>query len=255
MDAAFEDDELARRSRSGDPRALATLYRRHAPALMEYLRRLCGNPADAEDVLQETFLRVFEGRGRYSGRGRFRSWLFTIATRLAHDRHRRRRRQSGLTAEDVIRITPNAQGKQTPGPQGNLSDLAPEELVTRVIAAQNVDSAELVKILRPLIPQYGQLAAVAEPNIVIINDHADNIQRLIKIIEQIDVADEDEIVMVQLEHAWVGTVVAMLERVAPDQIGQSAVGPQRINLVANERNNTLVVRGKSLPVAEGGDAW
>jgi general secretion pathway protein D len=155
-----------------------------------------------------------------------------------------------MPSGDVIRITPNAQGKQTPGPQGDLSTLAPEELVTRVIAAQNVDSAELVKILRPLIPQYGQLAAVAEPNIVIINDHADNIQRLMKIIEQIDVAEEDEIVMVQLEHAWVGTVVAMLERVAPDQIGQSAVGPQKINLVANERNNTLVVRGKTLPVAE-----
>jgi general secretion pathway protein D len=42
----------------------------------------------------------------------------------------------------------------------------------------------------------------------------------------------------------------MLERVAPDQIGQGAVGPQKINLVANERNNTLVVRGKSRPVAE-----
>ena len=91
---------------------------------------------------------------------------------------------------------------------------------------------------------------MAEPNIVIINDHADNIQRLMKIIEQIDVADEDEIVLVQLEHAWVGTVIAMLERVAPDQIGQSAVGPQTINLVANERNNTLVVRGKPRPVAE-----
>jgi general secretion pathway protein D len=155
-----------------------------------------------------------------------------------------------MPSGDVIRITPNAQGKQTPGQQGALSELAPEELVTRVIAAQNVDSAELVKILRPLIPQYGQLAAVAEPNIVIINDHADNIQRLMAIIEQIDVADEDEIVMVQLEHAWVGTVVAMLERVAPDQIGQGAVGPQKINLVANERNNTLVVRGKSRPVAE-----
>ena len=155
-----------------------------------------------------------------------------------------------MPSGDVIRITPNAQGKQTPGQQGALSELAPEELVTRVIAAQNVDSAELVKILRPLIPQYGQLAAVAEPNIVIINDHADNIQRLIAIIEQIDVADEDEIVMVDLEHAWVGTVVAMLERVAPDQIGQGAVGPQKINLVANERNNTLVVRGKSRPVAE-----
>ncbi len=155
-----------------------------------------------------------------------------------------------MPSGDVIRITPNAQGKQTPGPGGSLTDMAPEELVTRVIAAQNVDSAELVKILRPLMAQYGHLAAVAEPNIVIVSDHANNIQRLMEIIEEIDVVDEDEIILVQLEHTWVGTVVAMLERVAPDQIGQGAVGPQKINLVASERNNSLVVRGKSRPVAE-----
>ncbi|HEY5646567.1 MAG TPA: secretin N-terminal domain-containing protein [Pseudomonadales bacterium] len=155
-----------------------------------------------------------------------------------------------MPSGDVIRITPNAQGKQTPGPEGALNQMAAEELVTRVIAAQNVDSAELVKILRPLMAQYGHLAAVAEPNIVIVSDHANNIQRLMKIIQEIDVVDDDEIVMVQLDHTWVGNVVAMLERVAPDQIGQSAAGPQKINLVANERNNTLVVRGKSRPVAE-----
>ncbi|MCB1684039.1 MAG: type II secretion system secretin GspD [Pseudomonadales bacterium] len=155
-----------------------------------------------------------------------------------------------MPSGDVIRITPNAQGKQTPGPDGKLTDIAPEELVTRVIAAQNVDSAELVKILRPLIPQYGHIAAVAQPNIVIISDHADNIVRLMEIIEEIDVADEDEVVIVDLEHAWVGTVVAMLEQVAPDSIGKSVAGPQRIQVVANERNNTLVLRGKQRPVAE-----
>ena len=155
-----------------------------------------------------------------------------------------------MPSGDVIRVIPNAQGKQTPGPDGDLSSIASEELVTRVIAAQNVESAELVKILRPLIPQYGHIAAVAKPNIVIISDHADNLLRLMEIVEQIDVADEDEIVMVNLEHAWVGTVVALLEKVAPDQIGRGAAGPQRIQLIANERNNTLVVRGKSRPVAE-----
>lgn len=155
-----------------------------------------------------------------------------------------------MPSGDVINVIPNAQGKQMPGPEGELGEIAPEELVTRVIAAQNVDSAELVKILRPLIPQYGHIAAVAQPNIVIISDHADNIKRLMQIIEQIDVADEDQIVMVNLEHAWVGTVVALLEKVAPDQIGRAATGPQRIQLIANERNNSLVVRGKPRPVAE-----
>lgn len=157
---------------------------------------------------------------------------------------------TAVPSGDVIRIQQNATGKQTPGTSGDLSSVAPEELVTRVIAAQNVDSAELVKILRPLIPQYGHIASVAEPNVVIISDHADNIIRLKRIIANIDVSDEEDVVMVPLKDAWVGTVVAILEKVAPEQIGRNAKGPQRIQIIANERNNSLVLRGKPRPIAE-----
>jgi general secretion pathway protein D len=151
---------------------------------------------------------------------------------------------------DVVRIQQNATGKQTPGSRGALTEVAPEELVTRVVSAQNVESAELVKILRPLIPQYGHIAAVAVPNVVIISDHADNILRLMRMIEQIDIADEEEIIVVPLKEAWVGTIVALLEKVAPDQMGRNAQGPQRIQIIANERNNSLVLKGKPRPVAE-----
>lgn len=157
---------------------------------------------------------------------------------------------TAVPSGDVIRIQQNATGKQGPGVQGDLGSIAPEELVTRVIAAQNVDSAELVKILRPLIPQYGHIASVAQPNVVIISDHADNIVRLKKLIQQIDVSDEEEVVMVALKDAWVGTVVAILEKVAPEQIGRNAKGPQRIQIIANERNNSIVLRGKPRPIAE-----
>ncbi|MEM1432792.1 MAG: type II secretion system secretin GspD [Pseudomonadota bacterium] len=150
----------------------------------------------------------------------------------------------------VVRIQQNALGKQTPGVRGKLSKVAPEELVTRVISAQNVSSSELLKILRPLIPQYGHIAAVDQPNIVIISDHADNILRLTRIIQQIDVADEDELIVRPMEHAWVGSVVAVLEKVAPDQIGRGAKGPQRVRLIANENNNTLIVKGNARPAAE-----
>ncbi len=157
---------------------------------------------------------------------------------------------TAVPSGNVIRIQQNATGKQTPGTKGDLGDVAPEELVTRVIAAQNVDSAELVKILRPLIPQYGHIASVAEPNVVIISDHADNIIRLKRIIANIDVSDEEDVVMFPLKEAWVGNVVEILERVAPDQIGRNAKGPQRVQIIANERNNSLVLRGKPRPIAE-----
>ena len=157
---------------------------------------------------------------------------------------------TAVPSGDIIRIQQNATGKQTPGAPGDLGAVAPEELVTRVIAAQNVDSAELVKILRPLIPQYGHIASVAQPNVVIISDHADNILRLKKLIADIDVSDEEDVVMLPLKDAWVGSVVSILERVAPDQIGRNAKGPQTVQIIANERNNSLVLRGKPRPIAE-----
>jgi general secretion pathway protein D len=162
-------------------------------------------------------------------------------------------RVNGFAAIDdgkVVRIQQQALAKQSGSPLDTAPKLSGEQIVTRVIPAQNVDSAELVKILRPMIPQYGHIAAIAQPNVVIISDHAENIVRLMRLIEQIDVSDEDEVVVVPMKEAFVGTIVELLERVAPEQIGRNAKGPQRIQVIANERNNSLVLRGKPRPVAE-----
>ncbi len=138
--------------------------------------------------------------------------------------------------------------KQTGGGDDGLAR-ARQAMVTQVIAAQNVAAAELVKILRPIIPQYGHIAAVAKPNVVILSDHADNIERLMRIVAEIDVANEEEFVVRPLTFAWVGSVVTILEKVAPDQLGESGPGPQVVQVIANERNNSLILRGKSRPVA------
>ena len=65
-------------------------------------------------------------------------------------------RTHGYTAVksgDTIRVEQQAKGKQNPGASGSISTIPPDELLTRVISAQNVESTELMKILRPLIPQ------------------------------------------------------------------------------------------------------
>ena len=126
---------------------------------------------------------------------------------------------------------------------------ARQAIVIQVVPAQNVAAAELVKILRPIIPQYGHIAAVAKPNVVILSDHADNIERLMRIVAEIDVANEEEFVVRPLTWAWVGAVVTILEKVAPEQLGESGPGPQVVQVIANERNNSLILRGKSRPVA------
>ena len=157
---------------------------------------------------------------------------------------------TAVPSGNVIRIQQSATGKQTPGAAGNLNTAAPEELLTEVIAVQNTASEELIKLLRPLIPQYGHIGSVSNPNVVIISDHADNIVRLKKLIREIDVADDDEVMMIPLKEAWVGSVIAILERIAPDQVGAAAKGPSRVQVIANERNNSLVLRGKPQPISK-----
>ena len=157
---------------------------------------------------------------------------------------------TAVPSGNVIRIQQSATGKQTPGAAGNLDTAAPEELLTEVIAVQNTASEELIKLLRPLIPQYGHIGSVSNPNVVIISDHADNIVRLKKLIREIDVADDDEVIMIPLKEAWVGSVIAILERIAPDQVGAAAKGPSRVQVIANERNNSLVLRGKPQPMSK-----
>ena len=123
------------------------------------------------------------------------------------------------------------------------------QLVTRVVPLSHVPASELVKTLRPLMPQTAHIASIDDPNVLVLADYVSNISRLMVLIEQTDVVDEDEIVHRQLEHAWVGTVAAILEEIAPEQLGRGAKGPQGVQMVANERNNALILKGKLAPIA------
>jgi RNA polymerase sigma factor (sigma-70 family) len=87
------DDDLMVQYRAGDERAFEVLYHRHANSIHGYLRRLVGDAALAEDLLQVTFLSVVRGRGRCEPRVNLRAWLFAVATNAARDALRRARRR------------------------------------------------------------------------------------------------------------------------------------------------------------------
>ena len=150
----------------------------------------------------------------------------------------------------VVEVLQNTTVKQSGSDGVNLDDAAASQLVTRVIPLAHVEASEIVKTIRPLMPQAAHVAAIENPNVLILADFASNISRLTRLIEQTDVVDEDEIVHRELEHAWVGTVAAILEEIAPDQLGRGATGPQAVQIVANERNNSLILKGKLEPIAD-----
>jgi RNA polymerase sigma-70 factor, ECF subfamily len=89
-------DQLAMAARSGDPAALATLYEKLGPSLLGFLQHLLKDRSAAEDLLHDTFLRLFEGRGSYRPRGNLKAWLFTVARRLAMDTLRADKRHREL---------------------------------------------------------------------------------------------------------------------------------------------------------------
>ncbi|XOV90016.1 MAG: type II secretion system secretin GspD [Pseudomonadota bacterium] len=147
-------------------------------------------------------------------------------------------------AGGVERIVQQVLAKQSGNPLDFVTGPDGEELVTRVLPVLNTDPNELVKILRPLIPQYGHIAGILQPNALIISDHAGNIERLTEIVQRIDVSDQSVVEIIQLKEAWVEDMVALLEQVAPEQIGKGAKGPNRVNIVASERTNSMVIRGE-----------
>ena len=85
------------RLQKGEDTALNELMARWQQPLVSFILRYTGNAEDALDLAQETFVRVFESRDRYEPRGRFSTWLFTIATNLCHNQARWHARHPTVT--------------------------------------------------------------------------------------------------------------------------------------------------------------
>ncbi|MFP6801812.1 MAG: type II secretion system secretin GspD [Pseudomonadales bacterium] len=149
---------------------------------------------------------------------------------------------------NITKIVQQVLAKQSANPRDFLRPAQSEELVTAVIPVRNSASENLVKILRPLIPQYGHVAGISSPNVLIISDHAGNIARLTEIVNRIDIADNQTVEIIGLKDAWVEDIVELLEELAPEQIGKGAKGPNRVTIVASERTNSMVVKGEKATV-------
>ena len=108
-----EEAQIARGLRRRDPDLLDALIEQYQHRLLRYLLHLTGNRAVAEDLFQETWLRVLEKGHQYDGRNRFVSWLMSIGHNVAID-HLRKRNPSSLDEmkdpEDGAPFEPEAKG-------------------------------------------------------------------------------------------------------------------------------------------------
>src|SRR3982074_3768524 len=91
MPQDMTDEELLAAYQQGDAGAFELLLRRHRAPLFTFLLRMLGDREKAEDLAQETFLRVIKGAHAWEERSRFQSWMYAIARNLCTDRARRDR--------------------------------------------------------------------------------------------------------------------------------------------------------------------
>ena len=137
------DSEVAQ-LRRGDLDALAALLARYQNRLYRYLLRLVREPATAEDLFQQTWLRVAERIRHYDARRSFEAWLFTVARNIAID-HLRRLRPESLDEENAFGETRASEMRSTEAPA--FEQALSRERAGRVAAAM----AEMPVIYREVL--------------------------------------------------------------------------------------------------------
>lgn len=151
---------------------------------------------------------------------------------------------SAVPVGDVIKIVPDVSAKQGPIPVTTPAQRGDgDEMVTQVVKVEYVPAAQLVPILRPLIPQQGHLAAYAASNSLVISDRAANIERIIQIIRRIDVPDDQQIEVIPLVHAPASEVVRIVAALNKREAKGGGQRSEQPTLVADDRTNSVLLGG------------
>jgi len=148
---------------------------------------------------------------------------------------------AAVTSGNIVKIIPNATARQYAGPIGTGGSKGPDDIVTQIVQVKNIGAAQLVPILRPLVPQYGHLVAHPGSNMLIISDRAANVRRIMSIVRRIDQASDDEIEVVPLQHASAAEVVRVMTTLMQQPRADGA--PVTTNLVADARTNSVLIGG------------
>ncbi len=171
-----------------------------------------------------------------------------------------------VPAGKVIKIIPNTDARQVPANDlpDNVSSTS-DEIVTQIITMKNISAAQLVPLLRPLIPQYGHLAAYPSANMLIISDRASNVSRIVRIVARMDESGDEPIEVIALHNASAADVVRIVTSLNQGQ-GADGAGAA-VKVVADERTNSILLTGEKsqrlrlkalivnmdTPLATGGD--
>jgi general secretion pathway protein D len=148
-----------------------------------------------------------------------------------------------VPAGKVIKIIPNTDARQLPSIDlPNSVSSTSDEIVTQIITMKNVSAAQLVPLLRPLIPQQGHLAAYPSGNMLIISDRASNVSRIMKIIQRMDESGDEPTEVIPLKNASATELVRTVNLLSQGQAAEGAGAA--VKVVADERTNSVLISGE-----------
>jgi general secretion pathway protein D len=150
-----------------------------------------------------------------------------------------------LESGGIVKIVPDANARQMPNI--DLPDRLngeSDELVTQIVAVENVNAAQLVPVLRPLMPNAGHMAAYPPSNILILSDRASNVNRLLRIVRRIDQAGDNDVDIINLQHATASEVVRVVNTFFQQQAQEGAAGGSPTRVIADDRSNSVLIGGE-----------
>ncbi|WP_232305582.1 type II secretion system secretin GspD [Gilvimarinus polysaccharolyticus] len=156
----------------------------------------------------------------------------------------------GFTAVEngeVVRIVPNrdARSLAIPTQETGTNLNAQDMYMTQVVQLENISAAKLLPVLRPLVPQHGHISAYDPSNAIIVTDTRANIERLLKVIAQIDKAAVVSTELVELRYAQADAIVKVIQQLEkPDAQRGNASAP--VTVVADTRINGVLVNGDDM---------
>ncbi|MBK6727175.1 MAG: type II secretion system secretin GspD [Xanthomonadales bacterium] len=144
-----------------------------------------------------------------------------------------------VPAGDVVKVLPEAIAVQDGAASSPVR--GPDSLTTRVIPLKYVSPNALLTVLRPLIPQSGQIVASPSGNAIIVTDRAGNVARIENIIGRIDTASDSSVEAIPLQHANAQEVASTLNKLG----GSESNGSKPAMVVADARTNSILLSGDS----------
>jgi len=149
---------------------------------------------------------------------------------------------SAIPSGNVVKVVPNVESTEMATRVANGNDPGKgDEVVVRVIPLENVSATQILPTLRPMLPQWSNISAYAPGNVLILIGHASNLQRIMKVIQNIDNAANNNIEVIPLHRSSASQVATVLSNLQNSSRANGETAA--VSIAADERSNSILLSG------------